>query len=549
MTDIRTSGFGSVPKGDTSSRSAKFPSPQIGDVYYNGELEILEIYNGTNWVAVSAPPSTPQIVSVTDASTGDAYTSTAGKLAVVFAPGSGGGTPSQYNAFTVSGGHSAYSTSTTVTLTGLTPATSYEVYGNGQNNFGTTVNTPNQAAVTPTTLPEVRTIGTATASTSANEVTVTWTNGNNGGKALSSITITPFLNGTTAETSRTAATTSSTSYTFTEGQLTAGSSYTFKVKATNANGTSADSTASNSATMPNLALVQYLVIAGGGAGGTDGATGAGGGGAGAGGYRSSVIGESSGGGLSAESFLPLTKNIAYTITVGAGGATNTIGSSSLPGKGSNSVLHNITSLGGGYGSAYSSPLGYFAAVTGGSGGGGNGYRGGSGTATIGAAGTPGQGYGGGNGTDIGPYAGPGGGGAGAGGANSTSNVGGNGGIGVASSITGTSVYRAGGGGGAQGNTNSGSVGAGGLGGGGAGGPYNGNSVAGTANTGGGAGGGNANVNLLGANGGSGIVIIKIPNTSTASFSGGVTQTMSTAVSGFKVYTITAAGVSDTVTIS
>jgi hypothetical protein len=62
-------------------------------------------------------------------------------------------------------------------------------------------------------------------------------------------------------------------------------------------------------------------------------------------------------------------------------------------------------------------------------------------------------------------------------------------------------------------------------------------VAGTANTGGG-GGGDTAVSS-GAAGGSGIVIIKIPDTRTATFSSGVTSSLSTAVSGFKIYTITA----------
>jgi hypothetical protein len=71
---------------------------------------------------------------------------------------------------------------------------------------------------------------------------------NNGGKALSAITITPYLNGTTAGTPQNAATTSSTSHTFTG--LTQGSSYTFKVKTTNANGDSPESSATNSLTVP-----------------------------------------------------------------------------------------------------------------------------------------------------------------------------------------------------------------------------------------------------------------------------------------------------------
>ena len=49
----------------------------------------------------------------------------------------------------------------------------------------------------------------------------------------------------------------------------------------------------------------------------------------------------------------------------------------------------------------------------------------------------------------------------------------------------------------------------------------------------------------GGNGGSGIIILKYPDTLTATFSGGVTQSTSTS-GGFKISSITAAGVSDTV---
>jgi len=485
MTDIRTSSLGEIPKGNTANRSIVFPSPQIGDVYYNGQLEILEIYNGTTWVAVSAPPSTPQIVSVTDASTGDAYTSTAGKLSVVFTAGSGGGTPSQYNAFTTAGGHSASSSSNTVTITGLTPGTAYTVYGNAQNNFGTTVNTENAAAVTPTTLPEVRIIGTATTSSVTTDVTVTWSNGNNGGKNLTSITITPFLNGTTAQTSQTASTTSSTSHTFTG--LTQGSSYTFKVKATNANGTCADSTATNSVTIPSFLTVDYLVIAGGGGGGRSG------GGGGAGGYRTTTT--TSGANSTAESALSLSKGTNYTVTVGGGGAgTNTDGTTGTQGE--SSVFSSITSTGGGGGGAYNA-----AGGNGGSGGGGgdnnpnNGKAGGSGTAN--------QGLGGGNASTGTNRGAGGGGGASAAGANGSSGVGGNGGNGLANSITGSSVTRGGGGGGSSYST----LGTGGTGGGGNGGDHSRGigPTTGTANTGGGGGGGNDGP---GAAAGSGVVILR-----------------------------------------
>ena len=49
-------------------------------------------------------------------------------------------------------------------------------------------------------------------------------------------------------------------------------------------------------------------------------------------------------------------------------------------------------------------------------------------------------------------------------------------------------------------------------------------------------------------GGSGVVILSIPEANTATFSGGVTQT-STTSGGRRIYTITAAGVSDTVTFA
>jgi len=63
------------------------------------------------------------------------------------------------------------------------------------------------------------------------------------------------------------------------------------------------------------------------------------------------------------------------------------------------------------------------------------------------------------------------------------------------------------------------------------------------------GGGGANTAAgTGRNGGSGVIILKIVDTKTASFSGGVTSSLNTGVSGYKIYTITAAA-SDTVTFS
>jgi hypothetical protein len=118
--------------------------------------------------------------------------------------------------------------------------------------------------------------------------------------------------------------------------------------------------------------IDFLVIAGGGAGGFDL-----GGGGGAGGYRCSVSGESSGGGASAETPVQITLGENYTCTVGAGGAGNS-DNTIKGGKGSNSVFATITSEGGGGGGARNS-------LTGQDGGSGGGNAGGGSASGIGTA--------------------------------------------------------------------------------------------------------------------------------------------------------------------
>ena len=276
-------------------------------------------------------------------------------------------------------------------------------------------------------------------------------------------------------------------------------------------------------TQPLTTQIQYVIVAGGGAG----AGGIGGGG-GAGGYRSSVPGESSGGGASAESLAPVSGASPYPVVIGAGG-TKGASESTKGTPGSPSSVAGVTSTGGGLGGsmAVSQPIAF--AEPGGSGGGGN-LRapfpnGGSGTAN--------QGYPGQTGAQIGPpssiiFYGSGGGGgaaeAGQGLSPTTPPTGPfqhDGGDGVASSITGSPVTRAGGGGGGMYQNYPGNIqGLGGAGGGG-----NGNATPGvpggvpgsdgTTNTGGGGGGGSGN-NGLGGNGGSGVVIVKEPALTIAS---------------------------------
>jgi hypothetical protein len=519
--------------GNTAGRPS---NAIIGDTYYNGTLEVLEIYNGTQWVAVSAPPSPPTITSVTDVGTGLAY-ATGGTFTVVAGVGEGGSTPLQYNVSTTAGGFSTSSSSSTISLAGLTPNTSFQVVVNGQNNFGQSINSSPSSAVTATTVPQTPTIGTATASTTANEITVTWTLGNTGGKVLSAITITPYLNGTTAQTSRTAATTSSTSYTFTEGQLTAGSSYTFKVKTTNANGDSLESSATNSATMPDLLIINTLVIAGGGSGGSPM-----GGGGGAGGLV-----------YSTSAFAPGT---SYTVTIGAGAPDTSEYSTAASGSSSNITGGSLSltqAVGGGGGGRWNNS----APSSGGSGGGGA-------PNTGGAAGTAGQGNAGGSGGQSGSqFPAGGGGGAGAVGSNGSSGDAADGGVGSSAysswgaatssgeNVGGTYYYAGGGGGGYYLDTSGTppTAGPGGYGGGGYGGRANDNQSiivvgsAGTANTGGGGGGSGvypgSSGNRVGKGGGSGIILMRISGSKTASSTTGSPSRVESG--GYTYYTFTGSG--------
>ena len=249
--------------------------------------------------------------------------------------------------------------------------------------------------------------------------------------------------------------------------------------------------------------VSYMVIAGGGGGGDSY-----GGGGGAGGFREdkSPVTPYTASPIEGAGTINVTAT-GFPITVGAGGALETVGS--------DSVFSTITSAGGGGGKGNPSPS---FPGNGGSGSGGGAYSplpysyssfnpGGSGnTPPV----SPSQGFGGGKGVKA-PNGVSAGGGGGAGqvgqcvnspspGPNFT--TAGPGGNGVATEISGSSVTRAGGGGGATEATIQGTGGSGG----GGGGRHPGNSaVAGTANTGSGGGGG---YSTCVGTGGSGVVIIR-----------------------------------------
>ena len=298
----------------------------------------------------------------------------------------------------------------------------------------------------------------------------------------------------------------------------------FKVHTFTGPGTFCVSNAGNSA---GSNTVDYLVVAGGGAGGR-GATDSGnaGGGGGAGGYRESG-GTASGCyavsplGSSPSSVAALPVSVqAYPITVGAGGtaapfpAPSGTASPTASNTGANSVFSSITSAGGGGGANRSSPQ----PQGGGAGGSGGGAVGAN---PVGTGNTPPvsppQGSSGGNTPASRANSGGGGGGATtAGGGNpGSADQGGPGGTGATSSINGTPTTRAGGGGGGGSTNNGNSPGPGAGGSGGSGGGGTGanddtnNATSGSTNTGGGGGAGaGSDPGTTGQNGGSGIVIIR-----------------------------------------
>ena len=266
--------------------------------------------------------------------------------------------------------------------------------------------------------------------------------------------------------------------------------------------------------------VDYMIVAGGGGGGIGFSSGYCGGGGGAGGYRESP------GTISNYTASPLGASPATAITVTAQGYAVEVGGGG-PGKVGCGGCGNGPNVAAGGNGVNSSALGITSAGGGGGAGGGrdaksvagNGGSGGGGAysnaspAGVGGSGNtpsvnPAQGFTGGNGPGTGNNSGGGGGGATAVGANrSDPETGGAGGAGTTSSITGTPVARAGGGGG---STALAGARSGGTGGGGAGANNSPavNGVVGTINTGGGGGGGTRYSTGIGANGGSGIVVIR-----------------------------------------
>jgi hypothetical protein len=450
-------------------------------------------------------PDPATIDSVANVGTSRGYND--GAATVSYTAVATGGTPVTFTATSNPGSYSA-SGSSPITVTGLQSDTSYTFTMSGTNATGTGSSGTASSSITATTVPNAPTVGTATR-TSDTVVSLAFTAPANGGSAITGYTITssPSVAITTQAGTSSPLTATAT--------YVAGTEYTFTITATNANGTSSASSASNGVTPKAIVsfTTNYLVVAGGG-----GAVGASEsnqskGTGGAGGYRTSY--STSGKNSSPESALTLVTGTTYPVTVGAGGA-GTRGNKNPGGhgdfhqtaaaqNGASSIFSTITSLGGGATSA-----------TGGSGGGNSG----KGTANQGHDGGGNQGGGGGAG---------GAGGAGDYNVHHAQFSPGSGGVGLSSPISSSAVTRAAGGQGANHTAGTGGGSA----------PGNAN---GAANTGGGAGNPSQPYGGVGAHGapdgGSGVVILRYPATRTITVGAGLTGSTSTSGDD-KITTITA----------
>jgi hypothetical protein len=180
----------------------------------------------------------PAYITAPNAPTIGTATAGNGQATVTFtAPTNDGGSAITGYTVTSSGGQTATGTASPITVTGLTNGTAYTFTVTATNSVGTSTASAASNSVTPATVPDAPTIGTATAGNGQATVTFTAPT-NDGGSAISSYTVTSS-GGQPA---------TGTASPITVTGLTNGTAYTFTVTATNGEGTSTASAASNSVT-------------------------------------------------------------------------------------------------------------------------------------------------------------------------------------------------------------------------------------------------------------------------------------------------------------
>lgn len=228
------------------------PSPAVFPSLTAGTYSMaLAAANAVGVGALSGYSNTVTVITVPDPPTVGTVTRGNASASIPFTAGATGG--SAITGFTVTsspGSITASGASSPITDSGLTNGTPYTFTVHATNAIGNSAESTASNTVTPATVPDVPTIGTAT-----------------GGNGLASIAFTPNgtggspITGYTVTSTPGSFTASGASSPLIDTGLTNGTGYTFTVHATNALGSSAESGASNSV-IPNT-LTNFTVYANG----------------------------------------------------------------------------------------------------------------------------------------------------------------------------------------------------------------------------------------------------------------------------------------------
>ena len=233
MADIKATSLEGIIKGTTAQRPN---SPDVGILYYNTDLNYFENYTVNGWFPIAVSPTTPTAIVATNQGSGRAYNN--GRAFVSFTAATTGGDPTSFIVRPSPSTSPATFTgsSSPVTATNLLSNTEYTYTVVSSSAYGNSSDSAASSGVTATTVPQAPTIGAAVGANAS--ATVAYTTGATGGSAITTFTATSSPGGLTGTGSSP----------ITVSGLTNGTAYTFTVTATNANGTSAASAASNSIT-------------------------------------------------------------------------------------------------------------------------------------------------------------------------------------------------------------------------------------------------------------------------------------------------------------
>ena len=335
---------GVYARGNTASRPE---SPNVGDLYYNSELNYFESYTSNGWFPIAAAPGIPTGVTATNQPSGRAFNN--GQMSVTFTTPTNGGSPTSFiiTPSPTTSPTTFTGSSSPITVTGLASSTQYTYTAAATSPYGTSAASSSSTGVTATTVPQAPTINSVSGFDS--QAIISFTANATGGSSITDYSITSSPASTTTTQSA-----SSSPYTFTG--LTHGTAYTFTATATNANGTSTASSASSSVT-PLAMNAEFFIVGGGGRGAAANGNSAAGGGGGGGytNYQSSVT---------------LSPGTTYTVTVGGSETGSSIGAYTAA-AGSNASGTTGGNGGSGGGAGMSASPGYYGGAGGTNGGNGN----------------------------------------------------------------------------------------------------------------------------------------------------------------------------------